>query len=132
MYRAMLSAQCRAILLIATTVILQSACVPYPHSVTRNSAIEGRVLSAETGQAVSGAKVELDIGSDDPGSTKPPAMPKAASPLPNIATIACSPCWLMGLTAGPPCPSALPVITHAIACGRALIGVRRPQSNCRT
>lgn len=61
----MLSAQRRAIMLIGTTVIMQSACVPYPHSVTRNSAIEGRVLSAETGQAVSGAKVELDIGSDE-------------------------------------------------------------------
>lgn len=42
-----------------------SACVPYPHSVTRNPAIEGRVLSAETGQAVAGAKIELDIGSDE-------------------------------------------------------------------
>lgn len=41
------------------------ACVPYPHSVTRNPAIEGRVLSAETGQAVAGAKIELDIGSDE-------------------------------------------------------------------
>lgn len=42
-----------------------SACVPYLHSVTRNPAIEGRVLSAETGQAVAGAKVELDIHSDE-------------------------------------------------------------------
>lgn len=42
-----------------------SACVPYPHSVTRNPAIEGRVLSAATGQAVAGAKVELNIGSDE-------------------------------------------------------------------
>lgn len=41
------------------------ACVPYPHSVTRNPAIEGRVLSAETGQPVVGAKIELDIGSDE-------------------------------------------------------------------
>ena len=45
--------------------LAMSACVPYPHSVTRNPAIEGRVLSAETGQAVAGAKVELDIGSDE-------------------------------------------------------------------
>lgn len=42
-----------------------SACVPYPHSVTRNPAIEGRVLSTETGQAVAGARIELDIGSDE-------------------------------------------------------------------
>lgn len=41
------------------------ACVPYPHSVIRNPAIEGRVLSAETGQPVVGAKIELDIGSDE-------------------------------------------------------------------
>lgn len=45
--------------------LTMSACVPYPHSVTRNPAIEGRVLSAATGQAVAGAKVELDIGSDE-------------------------------------------------------------------
>jgi len=45
--------------------LIFSACVPYPHSVTRNPTIEGRVLSAETGQAVVGAKVELDIGSDE-------------------------------------------------------------------
>ena len=45
--------------------LAMSACVPYPHSVTRNPAIEGRVLSAETGQAVAGAKIELDIGSDE-------------------------------------------------------------------
>lgn len=43
------------------------ACVPYSHSVTRNPAIEGRVLSAETGQPVVGAKIELDIGSDEFG-----------------------------------------------------------------
>lgn len=42
-----------------------SACVPYPHSVTRNPVIEGRVLSAETGQAVADARIELDIGSDE-------------------------------------------------------------------
>lgn len=42
-----------------------SACLPYPHSVARNPAIEGRVLSAETGLAVAGAKIELDIGSDE-------------------------------------------------------------------
>lgn len=41
------------------------ACVPSPHSVTRNPTIDGRVLSAETGQAVAGAKIELDIGSDE-------------------------------------------------------------------
>ena len=41
------------------------ACVPYPHSVTRNPAIEGCVLSAETGRPVMGAKIELDIGSDE-------------------------------------------------------------------
>jgi hypothetical protein len=41
------------------------ACVPYPHSVTRNPATEGRVLSAETGLTVAGAKIELDIGSDE-------------------------------------------------------------------
>ncbi|MBB2494249.1 carboxypeptidase-like regulatory domain-containing protein [Aquipseudomonas ullengensis] len=45
--------------------LAMSACVPYPHSVTRNPAIEGRVLSAATGQAVAGAKVEMDIGSDE-------------------------------------------------------------------
>ncbi|WP_373386819.1 carboxypeptidase-like regulatory domain-containing protein [Pseudomonas alcaligenes] len=44
---------------------MQSSCVPYPHSVTRNPAIEGRVLSAETGQAVADARIELDIGSDE-------------------------------------------------------------------
>jgi hypothetical protein len=33
--------------------------------VTRNPAIEGRVLSAETGLAVANAKIELDIGSDE-------------------------------------------------------------------
>jgi hypothetical protein len=47
------------------TALTLSACVPYPHSVTRNPAIEGRVLSAATGQAVAGARVELDIGSDE-------------------------------------------------------------------
>lgn len=41
------------------------ACVPYPHSVTRSPVTEGRVLSAETGQPVKGAKIELDIGSDE-------------------------------------------------------------------
>lgn len=64
MHAAILSIQRRATLLIAATA-LQSACVPYPHSVTRNPAIEGRVLSAETNQAVAGAKIELDIGSDE-------------------------------------------------------------------
>ncbi|SIS14366.1 hypothetical protein SAMN05878276_2633 [Aquipseudomonas alcaligenes] len=47
------------------TALTLSACVPYPHSVTRNPAIEGRVLSAETGQAVADARIELDIGSDE-------------------------------------------------------------------
>lgn len=42
-----------------------AACVPYPHSVTRNPVIEGYVLSAETGQPVSGAKVMLEISSDE-------------------------------------------------------------------
>ena len=51
--------------LLAITIAMQSACVPYPHSVTRNPAIEGRVLSAETGKAVVGARIELDIGSDE-------------------------------------------------------------------
>lgn len=41
------------------------ACVPYPHSVIRNAAIEGRVLSAETGQAVAGAAIELSVRSDE-------------------------------------------------------------------
>ena len=41
------------------------ACVPYPHSVTRNPTIEGRVLSAETDQPVANAKVELNIHSDE-------------------------------------------------------------------
>ena len=54
----------RATLLVGCISLL-SACVPYPHSVTRNPAIEGRVLSAETGQAVTGAKIEMDIGSDE-------------------------------------------------------------------
>ena len=40
------------------------ACVPYPHSVTRNAAIEGRVLSAETGLGVAGATIELQVRSD--------------------------------------------------------------------
>lgn len=47
------------------TALTLSACVPYPHSVTRNPAIEGRVLSAETGQAVADARIELDISSDE-------------------------------------------------------------------
>ena len=51
--------------IIWATASILSACVPYPHSVTRNPAIEGRVLSAETGKAVVGARVELDIGSDE-------------------------------------------------------------------
>lgn len=51
--------------LLAITIAMQSACVPYPHSVPRNPAIEGRVLSAATGQAIEGAKIELDIGSDE-------------------------------------------------------------------
>lgn len=51
------------LLLAALTTL--GACVPYPHSVTRNPAIEGRVLSAETGQPVVGARIELDIGSDE-------------------------------------------------------------------
>lgn len=51
------------VMLTGTTVWL-GACVPYPHSVTRNPAIEGRVLSAETGQPVTDAKIELAIGSD--------------------------------------------------------------------
>ena len=51
--------------LLAITVAMQSACVPYPHSVIRNPDIEGRVLSAETGKAVVGARIELDIGSDE-------------------------------------------------------------------
>lgn len=45
--------------------LAMNACVPYPHSVTRNPAIEGRVLSAATGQAVAGAKIALDISSDE-------------------------------------------------------------------
>ena len=51
------------VMLTGTTVWL-GACVPYPHSVTRNPAIEGRVLSAETGQPVTDAKIEMAIGSD--------------------------------------------------------------------
>jgi hypothetical protein len=51
--------------LVWATASILGACVPYPHSVTRNPAIEGRVLSAETGQAVVGARIELDIGSDE-------------------------------------------------------------------
>ncbi|BCR26954.1 carboxypeptidase-like regulatory domain-containing protein [Aquipseudomonas alcaligenes] len=51
--------------LILAALSSLSACVPYPHSVTRNPAIEGRVLSAATGQAVAGARIELDIGSDE-------------------------------------------------------------------
>jgi hypothetical protein len=42
-----------------------NACLPYPHSLTRNPAIEGRVLSAETGLAVTGARIGLNIGSDE-------------------------------------------------------------------
>ena len=51
--------------LLLTALSTLNACVPYPHSVTRNPAIEGRVLSAATGLAVAGAKIELDIGSDE-------------------------------------------------------------------
>jgi hypothetical protein len=51
--------------LLTMTIAMQSACVPYPHSVTRNPAIEGSVLSAETGQEIAGARIELDIGSDE-------------------------------------------------------------------
>lgn len=51
------------LLLVALSTL--GACVPYTHSVTRNPAIEGRVLSAETGKAVVGARIELDIGSDE-------------------------------------------------------------------
>lgn len=47
-----------------------SACVPYPHSVTKNPVIVGRVLTAATGQAVANAKIELDIGSDESWSYK--------------------------------------------------------------
>lgn len=47
------------------TALTLSACVPYPHSVTRNPTIEGRVLSAESGQAVAGAKIEMKIHSDE-------------------------------------------------------------------
>lgn len=65
MHRAIFSVQRRTIFLIVAAVIIQSACVPYPHLVTRNPAIEGRVLSAETGLAVAGARIELDIGSDE-------------------------------------------------------------------
>lgn len=52
-----------SLVLVALSTL--GACVLYPHSVTRNPAIEGRVLSAETGQPVMGAKIELDIGSDE-------------------------------------------------------------------
>jgi hypothetical protein len=55
----------RDALALCGIALMLGACVPYPHSVTRNPAIEGRVLSAETGQAVAGAKIELDIGSDE-------------------------------------------------------------------
>ena len=51
--------------LMLAAFLALGACVPYPHSVTRNPAIEGRVLSAETGQHVMGAKIELEIGSDE-------------------------------------------------------------------
>lgn len=63
-HKSTISMNMKIVYLLLTVSIL-SACVPYPHSVTRNPAIEGRVLSAETGQAVAGAKVELDIHSDE-------------------------------------------------------------------
>ena len=55
----------RDALALCCIALMLGACVPYPHSVTRNPAIEGRVLSAENGQAVVGARIELNIGSDE-------------------------------------------------------------------
>ncbi|MDC7826067.1 carboxypeptidase-like regulatory domain-containing protein [Pseudomonas sp. BLCC-B13] len=53
------------LVMLTSTTMWLGACVPYPHSVPRSPAIEGRVLSAETGQEIAGAKIELDIGSDE-------------------------------------------------------------------
>lgn len=57
--------------LMLTAFSALSACVPYPHLAPRNQAIEGRVLSVETGQPVVGAKIELDIGSDERWTLQP-------------------------------------------------------------
>jgi hypothetical protein len=55
----------RDILAPCSIALMLSACVPYPHAVTINPVIEGRVLSAKNGKPVADAEVELTIGSDE-------------------------------------------------------------------
>ncbi|HWV09677.1 MAG TPA: carboxypeptidase-like regulatory domain-containing protein [Pseudomonas sp.] len=51
--------------LVVVALSTLGACVPYPHSVTRNPMVEGRVLSAETGAAVANATITLASASDE-------------------------------------------------------------------